>query len=457
MNSRYSPPLDSRFQPASLWTREFRNRYVVQGERQIKISVLRADGNGSTHLDSLLPDETEYRAENLKHLERTLKFLLWSRGGSLIAIEGAPELIPEIQEMYSASGVRSFDAAFMQKLFGTPLSIQASTLKPNPSKNEAAQLANGLRGNRIGFDLGGSDRKCAAVIDGEVVFSEEVEWSPYFEKDPKYHFEGIMDSLRRAAAHLPQVDAIGGSSAGVIVDNQIKASSLFRGVSDELFTSQVENIFMDLAHEWGAVPFRVENDGDVSALAGAMSLQETGVLGLAMGTSTATGYVDLSGKITKWLSELAFVPIDYQVSAPQDEWSGDEGCAVQYLSQQGVSRLIPASGLEIDMSLGKAEQLVKVQEAMAQGDERAASIYETVGTYLGFAIPQFSRFYDLQHLQLLGRVLSGEGGALILRTAQGVLQNEFPDHADTIALSTPDEKMKRHGQAIAAASLPKLR
>ena len=266
-----------------------------------------------------------------------------------------------------------------------------------------------------------------------------------------------MDSLRRAAAHLPQVDAIGGSSAGVIVDNQIKASSLFRGVSDELFTSQVENIFMDLAHEWGAVPFRVENDGDVSALAGAMSLQETGVLGLAMGTSTATGYVDLSGKITKWLSELAFVPIDYQVSAPQDEWSGDEGCAVQYLSQQGVSRLIPASGLEIDMSLGKAEQLVKVQEAMAQGDERAASIYETVGTYLGFAIPQFSRFYDLQHLQLLGRVLSGEAGALILRTAQGVLQNEFPDHADTIALSTPDEKMKRHGQAIAAASLPKLR
>ena len=457
-SSSHRPLLDPHFLPASLWNREFKKQGSQLGTRAISISVLRADGSGNTHHDILLLDTEENRALNLKYLERTLKFLLWSRGGNLVSIEGAPELIAQLQARYSPDGERAFDAQFMTKLFGQPLQIQNSNLKPatlrqtvveNPTPPE-------LRGNRIGFDLGGSDRKCAAVIDGDVVFSEEIKWSPYFESDPRYHFEGIMDSLRRAAAHLPQVDAIGGSSAGVIVNNQIKASSLFRGIPDQLWSSQVENIFHDIATEWNHVPFQVENDGDVSALAGSMALEENGVLGLAMGTSTATGYVDLSGKITGWLTELAFVPIDYQTPAPKDEWSGDDGCAVQYLSQQGVSRLIPASGLEIDSSLDKAQQLLKVQEAMENGDERAEKIYQTVGSYLGYTIPQLACFYDLQQLQLLGRVMSGTGGNLIIETAQKVLNENFPELDHKIVLSTPDEKTKRHGQAIAAASLPSL-
>ena len=68
----------------------------------------------------------------------------------------------------------------------------------------------------------------AALIDGRVVWSEETEWDPYHQPDPDYHWSGIMDSLRRAAEHLPRVDAIGGSAAGVYVDSQVKFSSLFR-------------------------------------------------------------------------------------------------------------------------------------------------------------------------------------------------------------------------------------
>jgi hypothetical protein len=93
---------------------------------------------------------------------------------------------------------------------------------------------------------------------------------------------------------------------------------------------------------------------------------------------------------------------------------------------------------------------------MEAGDERAAAIYRTIGSYLGYTIPQFARFYEIRHLLLLGRVLTGKGGELIIAQAQEVLRDEFPELAEQISLSTPDEKMKRHGQAIAAASLPSI-
>ena len=278
---------------------------------------------------------------------------------------------------------------------------------------------------------------------------------PYFQKDPSYHREGIKDSLQRAAAKLPRVDAIGGSAAGVYVDNQVRVASLFRGVPGEIFEEKVRNMFIDIGKERGT-PIVVVNDGDVTALAGSMSLKDGAVLGLAMGTSAAAGYVDSEGRITPWLSELAFVPVDYREKAPVDEWSGDGGCGVQYFSQQAVARLVPASGLEIDQSLPFPEQLIKVQEFMEQGDERAAAIYRSIGVYLGYAVPHFARFYTIRHLLLLGRVLSGAGGDLILKQAEEVLAGEFPDLHKSVALVTPDETLKRHGQAIAAASLPAL-
>ena len=453
------PELYPDFLPASLWIRDYEELCLEHGSREVMISLLRPDGSGTNYPINLLTDEPRWADLNLRHLERTIKFLLWSRGGSLLLITGAPELCPELAKCYSPEGERAFDADFFQRVFIEPLTIRDSPtpwIFPESSGETAASKDLSLKGCRIGFDLGGSDRKCAALIDGEVVFSEEIAWDPYFEKDPSYHFEGIMDSLRRAAAHLPQVDAIGGSAAGVYVNNQVRVASLFRGVPDHLFKDHVENIFLKVAHAWNDIPIRVVNDGDVTALAGSMSLNDGAVLGLAMGTSTAVGYVDGAGAITDWLSELAFVPIDYRVGAPADEWSGDLGCAVQYFSQQGISRLIPRSGLEIDPALGKPEQLVKVQEFMAAGDDRAAAIYRTVGTCLGYAIPQFDLFYDVRHLLLLGRVLSGVGGDIIIECANAVLRDEFPGRLVSLTIGTPDEKLKRHGQAIAAASLPKF-
>ena len=207
-----------------------------------------------------------------------------------------------------------------------------------------------------------------------------------------------MSLLQRAASKLPRVDAIGGSAAGVYVQNQVKVASLFRGIPEDLFQSRVKGLFMEMKRAWGNIPFEVVNDGEVTALAGSMNLGRPAVLGIAMGTNQAAGFVTPEGQITSWLNELAFAPIDYRDGAPRDEWSGDVGCGVQFFSQQAVARLIPGSGLEIDRSLPFPEQLVAVQTFMAKGDDRAAAIYRTMGVYLGYAMACNTR--TITHLNI---------------------------------------------------------
>ena len=185
-------------------------------------------------------------------------------------------------------------------------------------------------------------------------------------------------------------------------------------------------------------------------------METNGVLGIAMGTSEAVGYVNAEGNITDWLNELAFVPIDYRDDAPEDEWSGDIGCGVQYLSQQAIARLAPAAGFDFPADMPFPEQLIKVQEAMADDDLRAKKIYRTIGVYLGYAIAYYADFYDIKNLLILGRVASGTGGDLIVSVANDILKAEFPDLAAKLTFRTPDEKFKRHGQAVIAASLPAL-
>lgn len=448
------PPLDAAVSHAVLWNRAYRE---LGATVPLAIALERPDGTVSRFDYSTLPHSASNAELTLRYVERLLKFLLWSRGASRVIIGGAPEVIASLQAIYAAGGSRAFDAEFSAKIYGA-FSIEARPLEAVPQSRESAvPLGRNLDGCRIGFDLGGSDRKCAAVLDGRVVFSEEITWDPYFQSDPQYHYDGIADTLKRAAAHLPRVDAIGGSAAGVYVNNEVRAASLFRGVSPADFEKRIRRIFFDLQRDWQGIPFEVANDGEVTALAASMSFGENRVLGVSMGTSVASGYVTENGSITSWLNELAFAPVDYRADGPVDEWSGDRGCAVQFFCQQGVARLAPLAGLSFPKDMKFAEQLVEVQKLMAAGDPRARMIYESVGVCFGYAIAHYAEFYDIGTLLILGRVTSGEGGNLILAKAGEVLRVEFPALAERIKLRTPDEKDKRHGQAVAAASLPKLK
>lgn len=455
------PTLDPTFVPAVLWNRDYQNRVQQSGGGEAFAIALLRPGGSISRFDTQVFADTEGEAwqQSVRYIERILKFLLWQRGGATIYLGGNRAVAEKVASFYQMGAEREFDFDFIGKsVYRQALDFRLVSVDEVPAAKETTiALGRHLDGCRIGFDLGGSDRKSAAVIDGEVVFSEEIEWDPYFESDPEYHYQGINDSLKRAAAHLPRVDAIGGSAAGVYVDNEVRIASLFRGVSEENFEKRVRRMFFDLKKEWNDVPFDVVNDGEVTALAGAMSSGANGVLGVAMGTSEAVGYVNPEGHITPWLNELAFAPVDYRDQAPVDEWSGDHGCGAQYFCQQAVARLAPLAGLEYPDEMGFPERLIEVQNLMKAGDQRAADIYDTIGTCFGYSIAHYADFYDIENVLVLGRVTSGEGGERIISNAEAVLADEFPELSEKIALRTPGEKEKRHGQSIAAASLPALK
>jgi predicted NBD/HSP70 family sugar kinase len=452
---RITPVLDPAFRPAVLANRAYRDLVAATTNPvPVRLALEQTDGTAS-HVDTrILPTDHPLAAGNFTYLERIAKLMLWSRGGYRFYFDGPAELAVKLAEYYRQTPNGKFDSSIVgERMFDHPIEVVHSSALP-PERKSAAALGRHLEGCRIGFDLGGSDRKVAAAIDGKVVFSEEVVWDPYFQPDPQYHFDGIMDSLKKAAAHLPRVDAIGGSAAGVYVNNRVKVASLFRGVPPDVFDRRVKDLFLEVKKAWNNIPFEVVNDGEVTALAGSMSLGRNRILGISLGTSTAGGYVNSEGNITSWINELAFVPVDYNPGAAVDEWSGDYGCGVQYFSQQCVARLLAPAGIETDPKLSFPEKLKHVQKLMDKNDYRALKIYQTIGTYLGYAIAHYADFYELENVLILGRVTSGPGGDVIIGGAKEVLKAEFPELAPKISFHIPDEKDKRHGQAVAAASLP---
>ena len=457
MKLKVNAKLDPKFQPLSLVCREMREATRDNGQ-DIVIAVERNKGYTTTYKTRIFCDGTGHDEENFKFVERIAKSLLWVAGGYKVIIAGSEVVGAKIKEAFSHGGSRDFDVNFMEKVYEHPFEVEVRSFENAPAdKSAAAPIGRHLDGCRIGFDAGGSDRKVSAVINGESVYSEEVVWFPKTNSDPDYHYQGILDAMKTAASHMPRVDAIGVSSAGVYVDNRIMAASLFIKVNEEDFDKKVKNMYIDVAKEIGEnIPIEVANDGDVTALAGAMDLNDDSVLGIAMGTSEAGGYVDPDGNITGWLNEVAFVPVDYCEEAMVDEWSGDYGCGVKYFSQDGVIKLAPYAGIELDENLSPAEKLKVVQGLMKDGDERAAAIYDTIGAYFGYAIAYYTEFYDIKHVLIMGRVTSGEGGVILLERAQEVLDKEFPELAKKIQLHIPDEKSRRVGQSVAAASLPKL-
>ncbi len=454
---KFVPPLDRHFRPAVLVNRAFREE--VQASRAgvpLVFGLERPDGSVSRFETHVFPEGHPQAKTNLGYAERLFKFLLWQRGAYRVFV-GGPQAVGEtIRRSYAPGGAREFDFHFMGRdVYGRGFTVNVCDPNQVPTERESGLcLGRHLDGYRVGFDLGASDRKASAVVNGEAVYSEEVVWEPVAQRDPQYHYQEIMTALRNAASQMPRVDAIGGSAAGIYIDNQPRVASLFRGVPRDRY-AEVRTLFLRIRDEMG-VPLEVVNDGDVTALAGSMSLEDNGVLGVALGSSEAAGYVAMDGCLTGWLNELAFAPIDYNPDAPTEEWSGDRGCGALYLSQQCVFRLAPRAGIQVPAGIANAQKLEFVQEKLEAGHAGAVQIWQCMGVYLGYAVAHYADFYQLKHVLLLGRCTSGRGGRLILDGAREVLNGEFPELASRIQIHLPDEHSRRVGQAIAAASLPRV-
>lgn len=453
---KFTPTFDPAFRPLSVVFKEYKKDVLATDHKPLVLCVERNNGY-NYRFEYPIYAAPEKADENCRLAERIVKTLLWLVGGYKVYVGGDEAVYAHIKAAYTMTGTRAFDTDFMQKMYEHPFEVVLCAPEEVPSFKPCSLSVGGhLDGCRIGFDAGGSDRKVSAVVDGEVIFSEEVVWFPKLQSDPDYHYAGILDAMKTAASKMPRVDAIGVSSAGDFVNNRVMVSSLFIKVPDELYESKVRNIYIDVAREIGPdIPLEVANDGDVTALAGAIGLGDNRVLGIAMGTSEAVGYINDKGGLNGWLSELAFAPMDFNPDAAVDEWSGDYGCGCKYFSQDSVIKLAEAGGFRFEENLSPAEKLKVIQKMMAEGDPFARTIYEDIGIYLGYALAYYALFYDIGHVLLLGRVTSGKGGDLIMEKAREVLAAEFPEcHFD---IGMPDEKTRRVGQSIAAASLAATR
>ena len=449
---RNLPALDPDFIPFGVWI----DAYEKGAAKPLTIAIERDRGQISVR-HTKIHGTPEMAEADYRFVERYIKFLLWSIGGFRIWICGDSALAQRLQKAYTLQGERKFDVQFMQDVYEVPFEVIDCRPEDCPKANESSVSIGGhMEGCRIGFDAGGSDRKVSAVIDGKTVYSEEVVWHPKTESDPQYHFDGIVSAFRTAASKMPRVDGIGVSSAGVFIGNSPMVSSLFIKVPREK-RGLVKSIYDRAALEIGDVPIVVANDGDVTALAGAMGLECGSVMGMAMGTSEAVGYVDADGNVLGWLNELAFAPVDLFEGAMADEWSTDIGVGCKYFSQDAVIKLAPRAGITLDESLTPAEKLKAVQGLMEKGDVRARRVFESIGAYLAHTMKLYCRFYDVHHMIVLGRVMSGVGGSVILESCLRIMKEEYPELAARVRVMLPDEKTRRVGQSVAAASLPEVR
>ena len=446
---RNKPELDPGFIPLHA----FNEAFLATARKPIGIALERSGGQMAA-VETFIHGTEEMREADRYYIERLVKTLLWMKGGFRVYVRGDEAMAEYLRQVYCDGGRQFFDWDYMAHVYEHPFEIVTTDVLP-AAKDEPKAIGGHRDGCRIGFDAGGSDRKVSAVIDGEPVYSEEVVWFPKTNSDPDYHYAGIVAALRSAAEHLPRVDAVGVSSAGVYINNRTMNASLFLKVPPDLFEQKVKDIYIRaITDTFGDVPYSVVNDGDVTALAGAMSLGVNNVLGIAMGTSEAVGYVDSEGRITGWLNELAFVPVDANPAAMRDEWSGDIGCGVKYFSQDGVIKLAAPAGIALDEALSPAEKLKVVQKLMEADDPRAAAIYRSIGTYLAHSLAYYHDLYAFGTVLLLGRVMSGKGGDILLDTCRAVLADEYP--ALDLNLALPDETFRRVGQSAVAASLPEL-
>ena len=445
---KWKPELDLGFIPLYKFNETFLKTATVpfsfaieRNDAQIYVKTTRV------HADAAHAEADRY------YLDRLVKFELWQKGGFRIYVKGDDALFQTLKQTYSPDGSRAFDAKFFGDLYQHAFEVIQCEELPAPFEIKKS-IGGHFDGCRIGVDFGGSDYKVAAVIDGEAVYSNETVWNPKINSDPDYHFNGVLAALKESAANLPRVDAIGISSAGLVGNNRSLYAQLFQKVPRDLFNSKCRDIYINVVKEIGEdIPFAVANDGDVAALAGAISLNKDNILGLAMGTSYIGGFVDKEGNLSNWISELAFAPMDASPDAAMDDWTRDIGVGVQYFCQEAVIKLAPAAGISLEGYETPAKKLKAVQLLLDEGHEGAAAIFRSIGCYLGHTVPFYYDVYGADSILLLGRVVSGKGGDIVLETANAVLREEYP--TISVELLLPDEKTRRLGQSVAAASLPK--
>jgi len=470
-------PLDPNFCPFILAKKNYL-KYVGGSPHVLEFALERAGGLAGRERLPVFADGHPDVDASIHLAGIMIQQVMWERSGFRLLLAGPPKICEALKRDYSPGGKYNFEICVMPKACGTPdvpfeVKICGSAAELPANKDQPVICGKDANGCRLAFDLGKSDIKTVAVKDNVVISTKETEWD-VTNPDPSYHYGLILKAMKETAADLPggKVDAIGGSATGTVgPNNEATWCDIFPCVPPDVYQRDVVPIFQRLAKEFGEnIPLRVINDGEVTALAAILKIKAGNVLGISMGSSEGGGYADADGNLLGWINEMCYMKLDMNPEAPTDPWQPHCGMSHMYLGQRGTTKLAEKGGVDIpdemkawhpNMQQMKHEPhagcLKLVQAAMKDPAKKAqcSLIYRTVGVYLGYGIAMYCEHYKIDHLMILGRVSTGEGGQLMLDTAKEVLMTEFPQYGH-IQFHTPDEQFKRVGQCIAAAALPPL-
>ena len=234
---KHIPELDPEFFPVL----QFNQAFLRTAQKPMSVAVERDRGQVAV-CNTRIHGTPEWFEADCYYMDRLVKSLLWMKGGWKVYVAGDEAIGKYLQQTYSLTGARAFDADFMAGVYERPFEVVLCDQVP--AEHDVSQaIGRHMDGCRIGFDAGGSDRKVSAVVDGETVFSEEVVWFPKVTADPQYHYDGIVSALKAAAEHMPRVDAVGVSSAGVYINDRTMVASLFLKVPKDEFDAKVKDLY----------------------------------------------------------------------------------------------------------------------------------------------------------------------------------------------------------------------
>jgi len=470
-------PLDSGFAPVVLAKRKYRE--AAKGcTDKVCWALPRSDGCACGELPVFPEDHVSYQASVIL-AGVMIQETIWRCGAQKLCLAGPKGICESLKKAYSAGGTYEFEAATMPKCNGEAdkvFEVEIVDAGALPAAKDTPQTCGkDANGSRLAFDLGKSDIKTVAIKDGEVLDSMETEWD-VTNPDPQYHFDAIVAAMkgtieRAKAKGFGDIQAVGGSATGTVSgNNEATWCDIFPNVPPDVYKEKVVDIFKRIAKEVaGDVPLKVINDGEVTALAAVQKIGKGKVMGISMGSSEGGGYANADGNLMGWINELCYIKLDMNPKAPTDPWTlgKHRGISHMYLGQRGATKnaskitTVPENYVypHPDMCTIKHEDhaqcLKLIQKAMADSPEKAGDLYKTCGVYLGYGLAQYSEFYNIEHVMILGRVSKGKGGDLMLETAAKVLETEFPD-LPKITFHTADDHFKAVGQCIAAAALPKI-
>lgn len=463
-------PENQIFQPITDWNDRFLKIAKNEATEEVFIAYYRDSVEAKNFRIRIPVDEkTWHERKVIKYLKTYVYNRAWAIGASRILVNCHSKLYEQIQTPFMATdGEYHHMASFMTKVYEQPFMIQwvpKEDIERMASTQVTAQQYSPKKGARIGVDLGGSDIKVVALLDGELKYYQKRNWSPKTFTDAEQHLTVVSDMISTAQREsgLKTLDGIGISTAGVVVDSRIVISGLCMGLSEKHFREKITHMGEIIKKRFAGVDVDVAHDGDVAALWAYVEMNLGNVLGLALGTGLGAGFVDKNGHITGFLCEIGKSLIDMSDRAPEHIYYHTRGPALHYLSQNAAFRLATEKDIEVNHIKEPAEKLRYIQKLAEEGNSGAIELFEMIGYYLAVAVVEFYDYFGMEHVVLFGRVTTGIAGEILFSRAKQVLENKFNDFAGKIQLHLPTtHKMnanisREFGQAIAAAYLSSIR